>query len=333
MMIQPSTSCLWIMADRSAEKILERRRVQNREAQRRFREKKTLEKTLAFLQFHDDPRRALDRLLPSSPSAVDLSLPLSSCSFPETVSTDIRSWDSAASDTVVADDASLFRYSSTPDDAASQLPAFPPQRFSTAALGTADNSGGIPMPETSVGTSTNCPSGIAETSLSPRDVGLESHDDSPLSPTSKPFSKSTGGWLSPLHIAARKGSSRIIRMLLQHNSDCNELDSEGLTPLVHAVMGGHEAATRLLLECGARIENARRDSERPFPSAIHWAVLKRREGVLRVLLDHSSDPKLIDAYDDLGRAPLHIAIDDEFDAGVGLLLQFGADPSRKAQRY
>ena len=122
-------------------------------------------------------------------------------------------------------------------------------------------------------------------------------------------------------------------MLLQHSSDCNELDSEGLTPLMYAVMGGHEEATQLLLECGARIETVHQDGKRPCLSAIHWAVLKRREGVLRVLLDHSSDPKLIDNYDDLGRAPLHVAIDNEFHAGVSLLLQFGADPSRKAHQH
>ncbi len=35
-------------------------------------------------------------------------------------------------------------------------------------------------------------------------------------------------WLSPLHMAAQKGHDRIVRMLLEHNGDCNEGDSEGL---------------------------------------------------------------------------------------------------------
>ncbi|KAI0877412.1 ankyrin repeat-containing domain protein [Hypoxylon argillaceum] len=321
------------MAERSAEKILERRRVQNREAQRRFREKKTLQKTLDLLQFHGHAYRDLDSLLQSSPS-VDLSRPLpSSCplpdTIPETVVADItastQSWDWPTPDSVVADDASLFEYGNAPeDDAASQLSIFPPQPLSTAS-----NNHGILTPDTSVRKSIDCPLRIKETSLSPQNTGQEAPDNTSQSPTVK----SASGWLSPLHIAARKGSSRIIRMLVQHNSDCNEPDSEGLTPLIHAVMGGHEEATRSLLECGARVESVQRDGKRPSPSAIHWAVLKRREGVLRVLLDHSSDPKLIDAYDDCGRAPLHIAIDNEFDAGVSLLLQFGADLSRKARQY
>ncbi|KAI0401347.1 ankyrin repeat-containing domain protein [Xylaria palmicola] len=323
------------MADRSAEKILERRRVQNREAQRRFREKKTLQKTLDFLQLHDYPYRALDSLLHSPPSG-DLALPLPSCQFPEPGTADItgptRSWDPATPDPVVADDTGSFGYGNSPDDAAAQLPVFALQSFSTTTFSATDNSRGIPTPEPSAKASVECPSGM-ETSLSPQNSAPESLHDGPPSPTLVSPMKDAGGWLSPLHIAAKKGSSRIIRMLLQHNIDCNEPDSEGLTPLMHAVIGGHEEATRSLLECGARMENVDQDGgKRPCLSAIHWAVLKRREGVLRVLLDHSSDPKLIDNYDHLGRAPLHIAIDNEFHVGVGLLLQFGADPSRKAQQ-
>ena len=119
-------------------------------------------------------------------------------------------------------------------------------------------------------------------------------------------------------------------MLLQHRGDCNELDSEGLSPLIHAVIWGHEEATRLLLKHGARIEGGQDDDQRPRLSAIHWAVLERREGVLKILLDHTQDSKAIDSYDGLGRAPLHIAIDVEFEVGVSLLLQSGANPSQKA---
>ncbi|GAP91983.1 putative ankyrin repeat-containing protein [Rosellinia necatrix] len=323
------------MTERSAERTLERRRVQNREAQRRFREKKTLQKTLNSLRTHGHPYGALESLLQSPPPSDSL-ISFPSCQFPRAATASVprstRIWDSAASDVLVPGEASLFGYSNTPDDAASPLPDVPPQYFSTTTLGPLDDSRGIPTPASSVGTSVDRSSSLAETSLSPRKVGSESPDEIPLNPTSMPSMKSAGGWLSPLHLAAKRGSSRIIRMLLQHNSDCNEPDSEGLTPLIHAVMGGHEEAALSLLEYGARIENIQRDGERPRPSAIHWAVLKRREGVLRVLLDHSSDPKLLDSYDDCGRAPLHIAIDAEFDAGVSLLLKFGADPSQKVQQ-
>ncbi|EAT76540.1 hypothetical protein SNOG_15961 [Parastagonospora nodorum SN15] len=47
-------------------------------------------------------------------------------------------------------------------------------------------------------------------------------------------------WLSPLHMASLKGQTRITRILLEHNADCNEQDSDGHTPLMHAVMSGSE---------------------------------------------------------------------------------------------
>ncbi|KAI0854606.1 ankyrin [Xylaria cubensis] len=310
------------MADRSAEEILERRREQNREAQRRFREKKTLQKTLEVLQPRAQSFGALGTSILIEPSP-DSSLAFSSYLFPETdaavVTTSVGGWDPA-----ISDDLSLLGFNSPPDDFISQLPRNPTRHFATPGRG-------LPTPGSSVGTPVECPSHTTETSLSPPSVGLEPpHESHPNPKPDSPAVRNSKGWHSPLHMAAKKGSSRIIRMLLQHCSDCNERDSEGLTPLIHAVIGGHEEAALLLLENEARIDNSHPDDNRPRPSAIHWAILKRRESVLRVLLNHaSSDSKVVNSYDDLGRAPLHIAIDMEFDAGVSLLLQSGADPSQK----
>ncbi|KAI0896799.1 ankyrin repeat-containing domain protein [Annulohypoxylon nitens] len=327
------------MADHTAEKILERRRVQNRKAQRRFREKKNLQRTLDLSQHTDHPYRTPDSLIRFSPP-IGSPPSFSHHQFGERIATDIprntRNWDLATSDPLIGDDGTLFAYNNIPDDTtASHIPSvFPAQKFRTATFDPADVSCGLPTLDSSAGTSMDSLSSVAEANLSPENISAEPPDESLLSPTSQSRStRSAGGWASPLHIAAKKGSSRIIRMLLQHNSDCDESDSEGLTPLIHAVIGGHEEATLSLLKHGARIGGSRRDGKWARPSAIHWAVLKRREGVLRILLDHCSDPKLLNGYDDLGRAPLHIAIDIEFDAGVGLLLQFGADPSQKARYY
>jgi ankyrin repeat protein len=53
---------------------------------------------------------------------------------------------------------------------------------------------------------------------------------------------STTNWQRPLHIAAEKGYGDIVELLLEHNTDCNEKDSDSATPLAHAIRGGHEAA-------------------------------------------------------------------------------------------
>lgn len=63
-------------------------------------------------------------------------------------------------------------------------------------------------------------------------------------------------WQGPLHIAAQKGHDQIVRLLLQHTIDCNERDSDGLTPLFYAIKGGFEGIATSLLDSGARIDLA-----------------------------------------------------------------------------
>ncbi|KAI0902862.1 hypothetical protein F4823DRAFT_361564 [Ustulina deusta] len=47
------------------------------------------------------------------------------------------------------------------------------------------------------------------------------------------------GTTGPLHIAAQKGRCSIARSLLEHRADPNLKDSNGLTPLLHATIQGH----------------------------------------------------------------------------------------------
>ncbi|KAI0860059.1 ankyrin repeat-containing domain protein [Xylaria cubensis] len=132
------------------------------------------------------------------------------------------------------------------------------------------------------------------------------------------------GWVTPLHMAARKGRDNIVRTLLQHNADCNQRDGNGLTPLLHAVIGGCRETVTLLLSHGARVELVDRQSR----SALHWAAAQKQEAVLRVLLQNGGDrPSAMNKCDDSGMTPLHIAVDSDFEAGVQLLLQFGASVS------
>ncbi|KAK4155389.1 ankyrin repeat-containing domain protein [Chaetomidium leptoderma] len=139
-------------------------------------------------------------------------------------------------------------------------------------------------------------------------------------------------WLRPLHMAAVKGHDRIVRMLLGHTADANEPDGHGRTPVMHAVAGGFEDVLQTLLACGARVADADREGR----SALYWAVAHRRESLLRLLLDHcrSSQSRtltlVLDQPDASGKTPLHLAIDMGFEAGVMLLLENGADPSSRA---
>lgn len=151
------------------------------------------------------------------------------------------------------------------------------------------------------------------------------------STSSGPGEKPDGGdWQNPLHIAAAKGHDRIARILLQHNVDCNEKDSDGLTPLIHATVGGYEDVVRSLLSHGATIDTVDSQHRR---SALHWAIVHRRESVLKILLDWCvTQQTAIDSYDEAGRTPLHTAVDTGYDAGVQLLLQLGANARYRTRK-
>lgn len=165
----------------------------------------------------------------------------------------------------------------------------------------------------------------------PRDQVLyESRPDASLRilSTSSP-ADAVDGWLGTLHIAAQKGNDSIVRLLLEQGTfDCNEKDSDGRTPLMYAAMEGHEAIVRLLLAQGARVGEVDRDRR----SALHLAVLHKRESVLRILLAHGEQGLSIDAYDVAGWTPLHIAAHRDFEAGMVLLLQSGANLHSKARK-
>ncbi|KAL3299714.1 ankyrin repeat protein [Colletotrichum asianum] len=113
---------------------------------------------------------------------------------------------------------------------------------------------------------------------------------------------STYEYLGVLRIAAQKGHDRIIQMLLSHHGmDCNAPDSEGRTPLMHAVLHRREQVLRLLL---AEIEQGVVDGLHPIGPV---------EARLACLLD---------AYDADGNTPLHLAVTEGFEAGVVMLILY-----------
>lgn len=148
------------------------------------------------------------------------------------------------------------------------------------------------------------------------------------------FKTKTGeGWLSTMHIAAQKGHERILRVLLeQGDMDTNSADSDGRTPLFYAALGGHESVVRLLLNHGSRISHL--DCYRR--SVLHWAAQYQQLEVLRTLLRHWSAHERgscdINAHDNHGWTPLHLAVERGFEEGVLLLIQFGADMNAKAKK-
>jgi hypothetical protein len=139
---------------------------------------------------------------------------------------------------------------------------------------------------------------------------------------------SEGTWIGALHIAVQRSHSRIVRILLQHGVDCNQKDGEGLTPLIHSIVSNHEDLLSLLIQHGARIS----ETDNHSCNAVHWAVSQRREALLKVLLEHcSGDQTVMERHDLSGRTPLHVAVDIGFEAGVRILMEYGADSTAKLE--
>ncbi|ETS80422.1 hypothetical protein PFICI_07951 [Pestalotiopsis fici W106-1] len=140
-------------------------------------------------------------------------------------------------------------------------------------------------------------------------------------------SKSRFLTVSPLHMAAKQGHCNIVRILLDHDADCNLQDQDGQTPLVHATIRGYEDVADLLLSHGASL----RYVDNQHRSALHWAVMHQRDRLLRKYLKHcTNDGTLVNSYTKAGRTALHIAIQAGFEAGVELLLKSGASVQAKA---
>ena len=139
-----------------------------------------------------------------------------------------------------------------------------------------------------------------------------------------------GGWLSPLHIATQQGYEGVVRTLLsQSNTDPNERDSDGRTPLMHAIIEGHASVVCLLLAAGARVGDF--DSEKH--SALHYAAWYMNERILVALLETCppGGPE-VDACNWAGWTPLHVATARGFEAGVIKFLEAGANARSKAPK-
>jgi len=104
-----------------------------------------------------------------------------------------------------------------------------------------------------------------------------------------------------LHIAAMKGHSEALRLLLAANADTEVRDKEGVTPLGLAVTSGDQAVVEDLVRHGA-------DLSATFPpsdaTALHGAATWGNGPMALVMLKHGARH---DARSSTGKTPLHYA--------------------------
>ncbi|GKT47789.1 ankyrin-1 [Colletotrichum spaethianum] len=138
--------------------------------------------------------------------------------------------------------------------------------------------------------------------------------------------------MQPLHAVVKgccgadsiKTSMNLLWLLLESKANVNaQAGNHGLTPLHLAALGGASSAAWLLLENGA--DPRRLDSQNR--TVLHCAIGSTDSEVCQMLL-RKDGGYLINAVDQNGQTPLHIAAMAGSNAMVTLLLDNGADPKR-----
>ena len=118
----------------------------------------------------------------------------------------------------------------------------------------------------------------------------------------------------PLALAARKGNSDIVKLLLAKAS-LNLGDKDGNTPLVFAAQLGHEAIVELPLN--AKADPNIKGSWNVSP--LQWAAARGHKAIAKRLLKNKAIPDSKNAFD--GSTPLYCAADNGHDSIVELLLK------------
>ena len=123
-----------------------------------------------------------------------------------------------------------------------------------------------------------------------------------------------------LRIAANKGHSSTVAMLLSQGARVDSRDEEGNTPLLAAAQEGHTEVCELLLANGSDLEVK---SPKTRFTALIYAALNGDQSLLQLLISHKAD---VNSGDGREGTPLHCASQEGHLASVVTLLQAGADP-------
>ncbi|XP_018415586.1 PREDICTED: ankyrin repeat and SOCS box protein 12-like [Nanorana parkeri] len=148
----------------------------------------------------------------------------------------------------------------------------------------------------------------------------------------KKYLDSRTGWgvpVTPLRLAASKGSLECLKILLASGAEVDILDVKAQTPLFAAVSAGHFDCVRELLKAGASPSGSVHNNGSPV-------LTSAREGnisILRELLEYGADPnvkcKLPDwaASNTISTGPLYLSAVYGHLECFRTLLFYGADPN------
>jgi ankyrin repeat protein len=90
---------------------------------------------------------------------------------------------------------------------------------------------------------------------------------------------------SPLYLAAEKGNSKIVEMLIRHGADVSFIHEDGWSALFEAAGNGHLEVTKILVESG--LEPNLEDGQNR--KAIDYAAQNGYTDVVKYLAQYASD--------------------------------------------
>ncbi|XP_050085306.1 uncharacterized protein LOC126571089 [Anopheles aquasalis] len=109
--------------------------------------------------------------------------------------------------------------------------------------------------------------------------------------------------MTPLHLAVQRGTVRMVQLLLlDRKCSVDELNYQGETPLIRAVVSNNLALVKILLNNGASIERLRNSD----PPVLHYLVQENHEQILDYLLEHYTQFD-VNEQDGYGNSLLYVA--------------------------
>lgn len=132
---------------------------------------------------------------------------------------------------------------------------------------------------------------------------------------------------SPLHSATRSsgpGSEKMIKLLLESGANPKAQDKSGVTPLHSAASSAGLESVAILLDAGAHVNALDASFSTPLHLAPRLVGVGNPEEVVRLLLARGAK-KVINAKDQHGFRPLHLAVHTESSIIASLLITNGAD--------